>query len=71
MCDSQEVMLGVGGGREQVADRIQMNALVLDIGLYFTLEHYSYLWHVCVCVRVRACVRAHAGVSMCIWVLFC
>ena len=50
--------------------------LVLDIGLYFTSEHYSYLWCVCVCVCVCArmcmcvCMRAHAGVSMCIWVLF-
>ena len=32
--------------------------LVLDIGLYFTSEHYSYLWHVCVCVH--ACVRARS-----------
>ena len=40
--------------------------LVLDIGLYFTLEHYSYLWRVCVCactlgqVCVCACVRSCA-----------
>ena len=31
----------------------------LDIGLYFTLEHYSY-FGVCVCARVRV----RAGVSM-------
>ena len=36
--------------------------LVLDIELYFTSEHYSYLWHVCVCVCacVRVCMRAHS-----------
>ena len=39
--------------------------LVLDIGLYFTLEHYSYLWRVC------ACVRAHAGVCMCVCAQVC
>ena len=37
-------------------------ALVLDIGLYFTLEHYSYLW--------RVCTRAHAGVSICVGCCF-
>ena len=44
-------------------------ALVLDIGLYFTLEHYSYLWHVCVCVC--GCVRARAGVCMCMCAQVC
>ena len=37
--------------------------LVLDIELYFTLEHYSYLWRVCVC--------AHAGVCMCVCAQVC
>ena len=44
--------------------------LVLDIGLYFTSEHYSYLRHVCVCACVRACVRAcvHARSCRCEYV---
>ena len=53
--------------------------LVLDVGLYFTLEHYSYLWRVCVHVCARACIRAHScrcvyvrvRTGMCVWVLFC
>ena len=40
--------------------------LVLDIGLYFTSEHYSYLWRVCVGACVRACVRACVLVQ--VWV---
>ena len=28
-------------------------------------EHYSYLWHVCVCVCVCACVRACVRARSC------
>ena len=32
-----------------------LSVLVLDVGLYFTLEHYLQ----CVCARLRACTCAH------------
>ena len=37
-----------------VCETFILPILVSDIGLYFTLEHYSYLWRVC----VRACMRS-------------
>ena len=38
---------------------------ILDVGLYFTSEHYSYLQRVCACACVCVCVRACMCACVC------
>ena len=45
--------------------------LVNIVILLLTTKLSKLNWCVCACACMHVCVRARAGVSMCIWVLFC